>query len=153
MKNPISRLLNHLTKDPAEQKNVMHWGGCSILRHASIPLYTGEIHQAWCFRLGLGTDQMAMLGLPVTIIHHIMMVFSCMLTNNLPNTIRKCASECKNLQKRQKQKSSRSPLRLLTIQMAKTKSKQKPRKSGVCSTANWTTRKNLVHHFKTARVR
>ncbi len=85
MKNPISRLLNHLTKDPAEQKNVMHWGGCSILRHASIPLYTSEVHQAWCVRLGLGTDQMAMLGLPVTIIHHIMMVFSCMLTDRITN--------------------------------------------------------------------
>ena len=85
MKNPISRLLNHLTKNPAEQKNVMRWGGCSILRHASIPLYANEVHQAWCYNLGLQTNQMAWLGLPTTIIHHIMMVFSCMLTDRITN--------------------------------------------------------------------
>ena len=81
----LKNLLNRLTKDPAEQRNVMRWGGCSILRHASIPLYANEVHQAWCYNLGLQTNQMAWLGLPTTIIHHIMMVFSCALTDRITN--------------------------------------------------------------------
>jgi len=80
--------LSKLTKDPDEQGNALRLGTNSVLRNASIPLYTGEVYQAWFFRLGIKTDQIAFIGIPGTIVGYVMMLLSCALSDRITNRMR-----------------------------------------------------------------
>ena len=78
-------LLDKLTKDKFEQKNIKIYGTRDMLALTALPLYTGSLNQAFRVSLGFSTTQLGFIGTPGWIINLIMMFSSSFFADKITN--------------------------------------------------------------------
>ncbi len=78
-------LLDKLTKDKFEQKNIKIYGTRDMLCLTALPLYTGSLNQAFRVSLGFSTTQLGFIGTPGWIINLIMMFSSSFFADKITN--------------------------------------------------------------------